>query len=379
MRLYHLTLHFSCAKDLEGIFTKLGHSVDTRSLSGHNRVMNIPTPSMPMFDPAHLWTDFVKAKKWERFKAEHGADVDACDAVVVTYPTMFSMLYHGWNKPIIVQAPIRFDYGILHLPADWQYMNKFLRERIDAGKLFFVANNLHDKYYAEHFLDREVTHIPSLCEYMGRKWNPAATRYAMYLRGGWPGLPGQIEPREAVFPDGYSWDVLNNVKAIVHFPYATSTMSVFEFYTGNFPMFIPSHEFACEMYARNEKSAAEPILWHWCNTKLFNPLNGPVGPPPCSPIKCADGREGVPDPNMSTEIESFRYWTKYCDFYDKTNMPHIQLFNSMQELSEMTTQGNSKYVDCQAVSNAMAEHNKTRIPKVYEQWRQLLAKVEAAK
>lgn len=375
MKFYHLGMHYSTHWDLNIIFGKLGHQVKDVSLSGHNWIPGWPIIgrdfSMPMFEQDRWCTDFVKNKKWQEFKATYGADVDAADAVVVTYPTMWSLLYHDWNKPIIVHAPIRFDYGILHLPADWHYLNNFLRERIDAGKLFFCANNLHDKYYAEHFLDREVTHIPSLCEYMGQKWNPMSKGYVMYLRGSWPGLPGNIIPRENVFKDGYNWSVLNNVRGIVHFPYATSTMSVFEFYTGNFPMFIPSHEYACQMYARNEKSPQEPILWHWCNTKLFNMQ-------PCSTIKCADGREGVPDPNMHTSIESFRYWTKYCDFYDTTNMPHVQLFNSMQELTEMTTEGNPKYVDCQAVSNAMAEHNKVRIPKVYEQWRQLLAKVQAA-
>jgi len=379
MKLYHLTQHFSCAKDLEGIFTKLGHTVETDSLSGHNHLMGIPTPAMPMFDDNRWCTDFVKNKKWQEFKSTYSGKGDSADAFVVTYPPVWCLLYHDWNKPIIMHIPIRYDYGVLHLPEAWQYMNSFIRERVDAGKLFLVANSKHDKYYAEHFLDREVSVIPSLCEYMGRKWNPSATRYAMYLRAGWPGLPGQIEPREAVFPDGYSWDVLNNVKAIVHFPYATSTMSVFEFYTGNFPMFIPSHEYCCQMYQQNIKSVAEPILWHWCNTKLFNPLNKPEGPKPCSPIKCADGREGVPDPNMSTQIESFRYWTKYADFFDAEEMKGIQLFNSMEHLSAMTTQGNPQYVDCQAVSNQMAAHNAVRIPRVYDAWRGLLAKVEAAK
>ena len=289
----------------------------------------------------------------------------------MTYPTLFSLLYSGFDKPIIVQAPIRYDYGVLHLPAAWQHMNKFLRERIDAGKLFFVANNKHDKYYAELFLEREVAVIPSLCEYMGRKWNPESTRYAMYLRGGWPGLPKQVELREAVFKRGYSWDILNQVKGIVHFPYATSTMSVFEFYTGNFPMFIPTHDFCCQMYAKNEKSVAEPILWHWCNTKM-NKME------PYSTINWNDRTK--PDPNMHTNLESFKYWTQYCDFFDSSEegMPHIQLFNSMQELSDMTTLGNPKYVDCQAVSNAMANHNKIRTPRVYEQWKQVLKKVKAA-
>lgn len=365
MKLYHLGLHFSCHADLNTIFTKLGHEVHDDSLSGHNWILGMPTRSMPMFEQGRWNLDFVKKKKWEEFYNTYHGELDQYDAFVVTYPTMWSMLYHKWDKPIIVQAPIRYDYGLLHLPADWQYMNQFLRERIDAGKLFFVANSKHDKAYAELFIEREVTHIPSLCEYMGRKWNPGATRIAMYLRGGWPGLPEHIELREAVFKDRYSWDVLNQVKGIVHFPYATSTMSVFEFYTSNFPMFIPSHNFCCEMYEQNIKSEAEPILWHWCNTKM-NRME------PYSTINWND--RSKPDPNMHTSMESFRYWTKHSDFFDTENMLGIQLFNSMDELSSMT-----QTVNYQDISSQMQAHNAIRIPKVYEQWKEVLAKVEAAR
>jgi len=41
--------------------------------------------------------------------------------------------------------------------------------------------------------------------------------------------------------------------------------------------------------------------------------------------------------------------------------------------------GHAKYVNCAEVSEKMKAHNVKRIPAIYEQWRQMLAKVEAAK
>jgi len=316
-------------------------------------------------------TEFEKRELWNQFWEDRHSQLDQYDAFIVTYPFLWTWLLKKFNKPIIAHIPIRCDYGLTHKPEEWQHLNEYARQRVDEGKLFLAANSMHDKLYAEIMVGRPCEHIPSLCEYTNMQYNPGAQTYAFYLRNGWPGLPSHIKPREQVFPNMYPFAILSNVKGIVHIPYATSSMSVFEFYTMNMPTFMPSLDLCCQWYQNNAKSAQEPVLWHWCNTKLFSHL------PPQTPFQI--DFKGHPDPNARNDINAFRHWIQYCDHLDKTNMPHIQQFGSLEELSQMTTPGNPKYVDCAAVSQRMREHNAKRIPAVYEQWKTLLAKVQAAK
>ena len=371
MKIFSFGLHYSCIADLREIFTKLGHQYDFESYSGHNWVLNYQNPPYELLKADRWLTEFEKRQLWEQFWNDRHAQLDQYDAFVITYPFMWTWLLKKFNKPIIAHIPIRCDYGLTHKPEEWQHLNEYARQRVDEGKLFLCANSIHDKLYAEIMVGRPCEHIPSVCEYPHIPYNPNAQTYAFYLRGGWPGLPPTVRTREEVFPNMYPFAILSNVKAIVHCPYATSTMSIFEFYTMNMPMFVPSHELSCQWYQNNVKSPTEPILWHWCNTKLF-PQH-----PPHTPFQI--DFKGHPDPNARDDINAFRHWTQYCDFYDEANMPHIQKFNSMEELQQMTTPGHAKYVNCAEVSEKMKAHNVKRVPAIYEQWRQMLAKVEAAK
>lgn len=349
MRFFNIDQHISVIADLKFIFKRLGHTIDDICMSGHAFVMRRRTESIPKLNGDN-WCGMVDGSYWDWFYDEYKNKLKDYDGFICCYPPLYAMLYKKFNKPIIVDIPIRYDHGVHFNPVNLHLFNEYLKQE----NVFLVANNAFDKHYCENFIDKKVEHIPSLCEYTGAFYSGKRSEYLYFSSYKRPEIEGFAVKKEQALPAGFTWNQRADYKGAIHFPYQISTMSIFELYTEGVPLFFPTQRFMLELYQQKQ------VLDHYCQCKLFNN-------PPQSFIS---GNNHY-DPNNYTNIDSVAYWLKYADYYDKELMPDIQYFDSFKDLSEKI-----KTVDLKAVSRSMGITNVLRTQKVYSAWEQVLNRIQ---
>jgi len=351
MKLFNIDQHISVIADLKDIFGMLGHTIVDKCLSGHHWVMGREKDSIPMLDGDN-WCGFQERKLWNEFYDTYAKDLEQYDAFICCYPPIFAMLYQRFNKPIIIDIPIRYEYPCQSSEKDWNQFNDFLCSR---NKLYLVANNRYDEKYTENFLGESgplVEYIPSLCEYTGEKYNPSSSECIYYSACPFEELEGShIKWKHSRLKPGYTWKELFSFKAIVHFPYNVSTMSIFEQYSAGVPIFVPSKRFALELYKNPKYRMFEQVSW----ASTF-------GRPAGSVIK----GDNEHDPNDFTNLEAMSYWLDYADFYNEEEFPFIIKFDSFDELKGLT-RGNLF-----PVSALMQKRQDFRRERIIAAWDRLL-------
>lgn len=351
MKFFNIDLHISIIADMINIFGDLGHEITEWSLSNHTWVFNKQKANVPMLDNSR-WTKISPQQFSDEFYLTYKDKFSDYDGFIVTYPPPFALLYKHFNKPIIINNPIRYEWPFSFRKNDWEYFNDYLRDGVDTGKIILVANNLHDKKYMEDFIGREVQHIPSICDYYGDYYNPNREDFIYYSKGQMPEITSNlIVHKDKIFTTHKHSD-LTKFKGIIHFPYQISYMSIFEQYTANIPLFVPSKNFLMELYKTKKPGILKEVSWNGeCNQYSHSSIN----------------YNGEYDPNNYLDYESMNYWLQFADFYDEEWMPHIQIFNSFSELEEMV-----QTVDTLEISNKMKEFNKVRKQRIYEMWDNLI-------
>jgi hypothetical protein len=353
MKFFNLDLHISVIADIKSIFTELGHSVDNWSISGHAHVMGESTKNVEFINQ-HTWRnidDNLINKFYDRYKDT----LSSYDGFIVTHTPCFSLLYEKFNKPIITVATTRYEEPFSNDMIKWSKLNHYLQGGIDSGKIIPVTNNKYDKRYTELFTNRTWEHIPSLCEYTNAQYTGIQGKF-LYSSKFKPSLKikGLVD-KQKEFPNGYDWQELADYKGIVHIPYNISTMSIFEQYTSNIPLFFPSLKFLSFLRGNLPNGG---IL----SETSWNQVHGL---PSNSVLFC-----GLEDPNNYKSLMDMMKWVELADFYDTDNMPHIQYFNSWEHLNEIIHS-----VDLQNISAQMKGHNKHRKEKVYASWKKILESI----
>ena len=348
MKLFNLDCHISVIADLTEIFTKLGHEVVSWSVSGHNFV----------FDREPKQVEIVNQNTWmqldeemcERFYERYKEELSEYDAFICTYPLSFSMLYEKFRKPIILHIPIRYEVPFHNEKNLWNKFNNYLRDGIDNGFIIPVANSEYDKRYFEFFVERECALIPNICDYINTKWNPEKNKFLYSSR-----LPINFNSNLIVNKNSlgrYNWNDLSKYQGIIIIPYTCSTMSIFEHYNANIPLFFPSKEFMMELYETHGNVVLSELSWN----RIFKLSPGSI-------IECDKSN----DPNLYNNSEIMSRWIDYSDFYNKESMPHIVYFDSFEDLFEKLIS-----IDLEFVSNKMKDFNEVKNKKIYEDWNKIL-------
>lgn len=343
MKIFNLDCHISVIADLKQIFENLGNEVTSWSVSGHNWV----------FDREPHEVDIVNSSTWmsldsdmcDRFYERYKDELEGYDAFLCTYPPSFSLLYEKFQKPIILQIPIRYEVPFHNNKQKWKQFNEYLRKSIDSGMIIPVANSEYDKKYFEFFVERECDLIPNICEYTDTKWNPTIDKFLYYSRLPLR-LPDFIVDKSTL--GKYKWSDISQYNGIIMMPYTCSTMSIFEYYTSNIPLFVPTKRFMVELYSNYNHLVLSELTWN----KTFNL-------PESSIIDCDRNM----DPNSYNNIDIMSKWIEYSDFYNENWMPHITYFDSFEDLQSklMTT-------NLIEISGLMSEFNKIRKEKIYNLW-----------
>lgn len=378
MKIFNIDQHISVVGDLKGIFRDLGHTIDDICLSAHAPLMGRKTDSIPYLD-GDKWGGFVQRREWDRFHAEMHEKLDSYDALLVCYPPVFMYLYHNFDKPIIVDLPIRYDYC---MDADSETLLpyiQYIREGVDSGKIILCANNNYDRAYCENYVNRPVKHIPSLCEYTGMNYlnDPEKENAWLYysMRRVKEMPPNFIKKHDAL-AFGHPWSDLVKFLGIAHVPYNVSTMSVFEQYTANIPLFFPSKRFMLKLYEERLPEFLAMLKSHKDGVKydyrdiyfVLEQVSWSMvynRPPKTNAV----GAMSV-DLNEYTSLKTVEYWLDHADYYDEKWMPFIGYFDSYEHLASMARPDRVL-----ATAYAMKKHNEWRKREVYRRWEELLKRI----
>jgi hypothetical protein len=348
MKFFNLDCHISVIQDIKDIFSDLGHQVDSWCISGHNWVLNNSTPNV----------DVVNVNNWKhidddmcnRFYDRYKNELNTYDGYIVTYPPVFAKLFEKFEKPVIMYVPIRYEVPYTNNPIEWERFNDYLRTKIDSKLVVPVANSLYDQKYSEYFIERNFHYIPNICEYTKTTWNPKTDLFLYSSKLDVDFGNPTIYNKKLL--GKYSWNSLTKFKGIINIPYNCSTMSIFEHYTANIPMFFPTINFMIELYKQhNRNGVLSELTW-----------NQVQGMPPGSLIKTDKN-----DPNMYSNVDLVKNWIQYSDFYNIDIMPHLQYFNSFKELQSML-----EITDLNTVSNNMKIQNKLKKENVYSSWKKII-------
>lgn len=353
MKFFNIDQHASVIADVAHIFKRLGHQVDDWSLSGHSWVFNKTKPDIMLSDGTKLTCSGVCTQEiCDNFYNQHKNELNKYDAFIACYPAEFALLYEKWNKPIIIVNCIRYDHPNTFNSLIRDRLNNFLKLKHNEGKLYYVCNNKGDQIYTHYFTEIWGMHIPSLCEYTESKYTGTKNKYVIHDRSELI-IPNNLCTSLGAIRNAswkYTWQDLYSYKGIVHIPYHNSSMSIFEQYTANVPLFFPSKKFAKELFYQD---------------KIFADLT-------FYKIEKKQEPEDLNNPNSLRNPDILDKWIDTSDFYETENMKYLQYFDSPNHLEYLLNT-----VDTNEISQNMAQHNILRKQSIYTSWTEILNSIKS--
>lgn len=356
-KFFNLDLHISVIADVKTILESMGHEVVSWSLSEHTWIMGKSQDRV----------DVVNAKTWmkldpemcNRFYERYKGYLSQFDGFIVTHNASFALLYEKFNKPIIIVNSTRYENPFTGDGKRWNWLNHYLKDGVEKNKIFIISNNKGDQWYLKHYTGLKSVHIPSLCLYTKAVYTGKTPGFIVHS------LPTSHRLTKAAMkrfkcpnliqnhqlPKRYAWETLYDFQGVIHFPYNISTMSLFEQYSANVPIFFPSKKFLLLLKKKYRKQILSQLS--------FFPIRK-------FPIPSTLGV-----PNNIYDKKVVDRWIDSADFYDLENMPYIQYFDSFGHLEQLL-----KTVDFSRISEQMKEHNIKRQKKVFRQWEELLRQIE---
>jgi hypothetical protein len=352
-----MDFHISVIYDIKKIFEELGHTVQDVTLSDHAFVIGRKKNFINGISDWG-WTNYFNPWFPEGFSSQH-KELENFDGFISTYPPIFSLLYLGFKKPSFMHIPIRFDYGIHSNPKAMEKYISTIQKKVISNNLLVTANNKYDTMYFQFLTGIIPEHIPSLCNYTLLQYNKEHHSEDVLLYA-----DNKLDMSKIKFkyklknniPQGYDWKELLKFKAIIHFPYQISTMSIFEQYTANIPLFFPSKKLLNNLYFNNQG-----VLSQVSNYQLWKNLP-----------KTIISFHGELDLNDYTNPDIIMKWLEYADYYDTEWMPHIQYFDSFEELNDKIN-----ISDFQKISSNMQQANIIRKQKIYSKWKDKLNEIHS--
>ena len=348
LKFFNIDLHIAVIGDLKNLFEELGHSVESNSISGHAWLLEKNKHEIKVISSSN-WQD-LNPEMVEKFYQEYKNYLNQFDGFIVTHAASFALLYEKFDKPIIIVNSTRYSNMFIADPKRLKWLNDYLKKGVSNNKIFYVSNNKGDQAYLKYYTGIESELIPSLCYYTKAKYtgkkkgfilkeNVKINTSRIFKH---PELISKIKP-------AYKWQDLYDYQGIIHFPYQISTMSLFEQYSANVPLFFPTKDFLIRLHNAYPKKILSDLSF---NAFVKKPLS----------------LEDSPDNIKNKKI--LKSWIDNADFYDSENMPYIQYFNSFSDLENLL-----EHSDLRLISSKMAKHNQKRKEEILEKWKVILEKV----
>ena len=343
IKLFNLDLHISVIKDLQHILNDLYSDkirITNWSISGHSWVFN-ENSVCPDFINAYTWRNIDK-NTINNFVNKHKNFLESFDGFIVTHTPVFCLIYEMFNKPIIMINSCRYEqpFSWNNNMEMWEYLNEKLKLMYNRKQLIVISNNKGDAEYLKIATDITSYLIPSLCLYTNSIYSPVSNKFLIY--NNYNNCENDvIVDKVKEFNGKYSWQQLFSYKGIIHMPYEISTMSLFEQYSANIPLFLPSKKYLYELVQNGNYRFQSRY------NKMYGNNYYPINLDLCL--------------NDNTWID---FWINKADFYDESNMKYIIYFDSIEQLKNLV-----ETTDTNIISEKMKKHNETRKTEVYDKWK----------
>lgn len=262
--------------------------------------------------------------------------MQSVDAFLCYDPPAICELYQPFNKSLIVIASNRY-YITRQTKERWKIWNENLVRYSSDPRNIVAANNRYDVEMIRYFTGLDAQLIPNFARYTRTTYHPSRRGFLLakrrvndnelnwwfinqfneackFLSSSAP-APELIEIAERYGTFRYS-DLAAH-RGIVHLPYQVSTMSIFEQYRMNIPLFFPSTELLLKWNIEHWVVNERTLPWRVRDPRPF------TSPPHPS-------QQHVPSPNDNNDAAAMKYWLPFADYY---NLPHITYFNSTEHLA----------------------------------------------
>jgi hypothetical protein len=369
------------------------------------------------------WGGFDPSKKTKKMFAaayRNDAEFKRIDAFICSHPVANCELFLEFNKPIIVHATTRLEFGRDDAGIDWRLprydtsvAKQKWREWVETliglsrnKRNIIAANNHYDVEYIKYFTGIDAVYLPSWCgdcdgAYRNvnvnepRNWGSslppmyAPTREEVLIvpyrnnldRSRWKSnlrkpndhpiyrklLQASHQANGAivrfiadVYEDSNPIRTVDH-PAVVVIPYQVSTMYLFEVYRMSVPIFAPSLALLKKWCWKYD------IMWE--KTYGWPERHGDVIGKQSTLVPDPNGRSPMNVKTNRTEWgKRFDYWMPLADLY---KWKHIQYFDTWEEFFRKLTAA-----DLFAISNRMEVENRRVRKDLVQQWTDVLEKVQ---
>jgi hypothetical protein len=345
IKLFNLDLHISVIKDIQYILNDIysdKFEIVNWSLSGHSFIFNQNKVS-PEFINSDTWKD-IDLNMINNFVKKYSDFLKTFDGFIVTHTPIFCLLYETFNKPIILINSTRYEqpFSWNNNIEMWNYLNIKLKEMYDKKQLIAVSNNKADAKYLEFGTGIVSNIIPSLCLYTNSEYSPKNNKFIINNNFNISESDYIINKNNGL-SNGYKWEELYSYKGIIHIPYEISTMSIFEQYSANIPLFFPSKKYLYELIKNEGHCLQSRYNKHNENNNYHLNLD-----------KCLNDDYWLD------------FWINNADYYDEDNLKHIIYFDNNIHLTNLINN-----TDTNKIYLKMKEHNIIRKNNVYNSWKNI--------
>lgn len=357
IKLFNMDLHISVIEDIKYILKDLyGDKIEITkwSLSSQCHIFG-EEKKHPEIINSHVWsTHHITEEMLIEFSEKYSSFLKTFDGFIVTHTPIFCLLYEKFNKPIILINSCRYEqpYCWNNNMNMWNKLNVRLLNMYEKGILKVVSNNKADNTYIEMGTTIPSVHIPSLCLYTNEEYFPIRKYFMLNnnqnltkFNFNYSDKTNNITKRDN-YNHSYKWSDFYSHKGMIHFPYEISTMSIFEHYSANIPLFFPSKKFLKELIKEKGYNIQSRYNVMYGN----NPYH--------STLRKALHNDYWVD-----------FWVDQADFYDEENMKYITYFDDMDDMYQKIN--SIKKEELYSISDKMKEHNKKRKEMVYEEWKKI--------
>lgn len=355
VRLFNMDLHISVIEDFKMIMSNLyGENVDITqwSLSGHSWVFNRKPTNVEIVNQ-NTWKNINK-DMIEQFTNKYYDYLKTFDGFVVTHSPVFVLLYEKFNKPIILINSTRYEMPFSwpwnHNLEMWDYLTNKIKQIHDNKQLFIISNNRADRDYLELGTRISTPIISNLCDYTNSKYSSFSDKFVIY--SDYSSIIQEsknIVKKTNFVNENYKYSDLYKAKGLIHLPYQISTMSLFEQYTANIPLFFPTKRLLKELVANG--IAQFDVRY----------------------IELFDRNKRLYPNYLSEALDDDKYidfFLDRADYYDTENFKYITYYDSLETLDELVSNVNTKQI-----SLNMKEWNIKRKENILIKWKEFFSEI----
>lgn len=304
-KIFNLDLHISVIADIKNILSDIRQDIEVTdwSISGHTWVFNRKQTKVEFINQ-HTWKN-INPTMIKLFNLKYNKFLKQFDAFIVTHTPVFCLLFRIYNKPIFLINSCRYEQPFCWNKdlQGWSFLNKELFKMWKSGQLIAISNNKADKNYLKLGTNIDSIHLPSLCLYTNTSYIGNINK--ILIDGKYPPeylqLPN-IYDKKKILNYKYTFKDLYRYKAIIVFPYEASTMTIFELYSANIPLFFPSKKYLKFLIKNNYSFQSRYANLYPKNMDL------------------AFGNNWI------------NFWLDNADYYDLENMNYIIYFDNIKDL-----------------------------------------------